>query len=76
MELLPTTGQVWLNLALFPFKAYMALAYVAVRVWSSQLPPRADYSEGGGRITLGYLVSFAALCVGGMIAKLVKSIQP
>jgi predicted MFS family arabinose efflux permease len=71
MQVLPTTGQAWLSLALFPFKAYTALAYVAVRVWSSQLPPRADDTEGGGLITLGYAGSFAALCAGGMIQKTV-----
>src|ERR1039458_7217044 len=69
MRVLPTTGQEWLSLALFPFKAYTALAYIAVQVWSSNLPPRADYTDAGGVVILGYLVSFAALCLGGMVQK-------
>ena len=69
MRVLPATGQEWLSLVLFPFKAYTALAYIAVRIWSSYLPPRADYSDAGAVVTLGYLLSFAALCLGGMVQK-------
>ena len=73
MHDLSTTGPQWLSLALFPFKAYTALAYMAVQLWNSHLPPRADYTEAGGIITLGYLAIFAALCGGGMLQ---KSISP
>ena len=69
MRIIPTTGQEWLNLALFPFKAYTALAYIAVQVWSRYLPPRADYTDAGAAVMGGYLLCFGALCLGGSVQK-------
>ena len=54
---------------LLPFQAYTALAYFAVVIWSSFLPRQADYTGAGAAILLGYLVSFAVLCIGGLVQK-------
>jgi|ERR1017187_5440820 hypothetical protein len=69
MRILPTTGQQWTSLLLFPFKAYTALAYFAALIGINSLPPRADYTEAVEAITLGYVVSFAAFCWAAMIQK-------
>jgi hypothetical protein len=53
---------------LLPFKAYTALAYFAVVIWSHYLPRHADYSAGAG-VLLGYIICFLAFCVGGLIQK-------
>jgi hypothetical protein len=66
MRVLPTSG---LRLMLLPFKAYTALAYFAVAIGSGYLPRHADYTGAAVAILYGYLVSFAVLCIGGLVQK-------
>src|SRR5580765_4565692 len=69
MRVLPANGQEWVTLLLFPFKAYTALAYFAAVIGIGTLPPRADCTDAGGVIVLGYIVSFVVFCLAAMIQK-------
>lgn len=69
MRILPATRQQWVSLLLFPFKAYTALAYFGAVIGIGSLPPRADYTDAGGVIVLGYIVCFFVFCLAAMIQK-------
>ena len=69
MRILPATGGQWASLLLLPFKAYTALAYFAVVIGIGSLPPRADYTDAGGVIVLGYIVCFVVFCLAAMIQR-------
>ena len=70
MRVLPTSGHEWLNLVLFPFKAYVMLAFIAVLVWGSALPRHSHVtavSDAGLLIIFGYVLSSVVLFVGSVV---------
>jgi hypothetical protein len=69
MRLIPTTGQKWLELALFPAKTFTALAYVSVLIAVKHAYPHAQPIEGVMWVALGLVLSFAILCLGGLFQK-------
>jgi len=75
MKTFPETRDGWIALPLFPFKAYVVLAfpfvYICLKLRAAFHPIALQSSEVGGVIILGYVYSITVLLVGALIQALV-----
>ena len=63
MRVFPKAKLEWLEFMLFPFEAYPVLAFLAVLVGNTALPPRTNFDDVAGLLAVGCFVSFAVLLV-------------
>jgi hypothetical protein len=76
MRILPTTKDEWLALALFPFKAYVVVAFPLLKLfgaWSATIV-HTHYNRGETTFTVSalYLTCILALLLGALIQWLVR----
>ena len=64
-----TIPQTRLGMILLPFKAYTAVAFIALNVWNAYFHRHDPVANGDYVLAFSYLVSFAVLTVGGLIQR-------
>jgi|ERR1017187_8756681 hypothetical protein len=69
MHIIPQNKQEWFGVALVPFKAYTALAVIAVNLYCQNGPRHADYGSVVVRVIYGLFFCFLVLCLGGSVQK-------
>ena len=63
MQIIPHSKQNWRELLLFPFKAYVAVAYITLQIMFASLPHRARVEDATVGVWLGYALCFWLLLI-------------
>ena len=67
MHFFPHSNDAWRKLSYFPFRAYVLLAFAAVKIVESQMPRHGDMGRGVLLLILGYMVCCLVFLSGSVV---------